>query len=981
MNSINKNKNFGGKKIFIKIFSIFFKLILSITSIIFIAILSFIIILSTKPRVIPIVNNYILNKVNEIQNTNLSFDPDEATLYFESPTSLIYTIDNLDLKIRDTQLKFSKFILNLDFIDIFFKHITINNIIIKGSSLNITIDNKNNKESSFDYKVLIKSTEDLISKALQNQIIIRNFALKNFKITFLLDNKNIDLNLENLSFNINIQDNNLIVNQDTLFNLNNSKVDSKLQTTCKNQENNKICNINISNINLDDYTVFFEKTSSIYDYLYNINGLFDLDLNFTLNKNLEFENGSATITSKLGSFYLKQFFDEKIVFMNLIANASFEDNFKKINLNPVKTSFGKTDFNMSISFSDDEEYRDIAYDFKVKDVPINQLKKFWPNFLGEEDVRPWVIEHITSGTSPNAWAKINMRYYKDEKRKKESGLQSVYSEVQMDKVLLNYSDYFPIISNINGLAIFTQDNMNIKINSGNVLNTKIIDGNIFMDFTKKIKDISIKANTKGPIADLFVHIDKGEKKIIEAKVADIVEDYYTNTKLNINVPIIDNIDFKKVAIIVDANILNKTNSILKNSSNIIASFTKPKNSDGFFGKINLIDSNIEFFPLNIYKPAKKELAFDYEAIFKDSVVYILKFDPTVNYIKFNIDGVIDLAKKEQELNIENIRYNKSQYNVYYKSYVLNNKLYNDINITGNNINYENIIDKMKNNTSLSSSGNETINDVETEDNINLNLKYFSFANDQKLNDPILSIKIIDKKMNYLNFSSNMKGKNFVKLNFDKKKKMFNLKSNDFGQLFNTVGLTDKIENGSGEININQKRINGKDVIVGDLKIDKKFSIVPDEEVKKDVLSDVKEDKNFKNLEKGLKKEKGITFDKLKGEFTYDNDILTLKEIVANSRFIKFQILLSGFINIKTGEMDMKGLFVPLGFINGLFGINKLPVIGELIFGQKDAGLFASKFTITKKNNDSKMNIDIDKFSMILPGFLRNIFSKSTWTSK
>ena len=72
-------------------------------------------------------------------------------------------------------------------------------------------------------------------------------------------------------------------------------------------------------------------------------------------------------------------------------------------------------------------------------------------------------------------------------------------------------------------------------------------------------------------------------------------------------------------------------------------------------------------------------------------------------------------------------------------------------------------------------------------------------------------------------------------------------------------------------------------------------------------------------------------------------------------------------------MNIKGLFMPVGLVNGLFGINKVPVISNIIFGQKNGGLFASKFEATKNGNE-KINIKINKFSMILPGFLRNIFT-------
>lgn len=976
----NSNKKNSGGKIIIKIFSLVFKIVLSVTSILFIALFSFLIILSVKPRVIPVVNNYILNKINSLPETKLSFDSSNATLYLESPTKLIYTVNNLVLESYDTELKLSKFILDLDFIELLYKKITINTIILKGSSLNIEIqtEKEKNKTENFDYKKIIVDIQNYISKALSNKFLIKNFSLRDFNINFLSNNKNINVYIKNSSFDINIQENNLIINQNTVFNVNSSKLDSRLITVCENEKKNKKCSININGVNLNDYTDFFNTNSTLYDYTKNIKGLFDININFILNEDLEFENGNATISSKIGSFDLRQFFDQKIIFVDLIAEADFKDNFKQININSVKTYFGKTDFMMSMSITEEDDYRNVDLNFDIKNIQLKNLKQLWPNFLGQEEgIRPWVIEHIPNGISPRAWAKINMKYFKNEDDKHSSGLQEIYSEVQIQKAELNYSDYFPIITNIDGLAIFTKNNMDIKITNGNVLSTKINDGRLFMDFTKNIKSLLISAHVNGLFSDLFVHIDKSEQELIETKVSDIVEDYYAITKLDISVPIVDDIDFYKTSLSIKTNIVNKPNYILKNSSNIPITFTKPKNSEKFFGSINLTNSNIEFLPLNLYKPAKKDLKFDYESVLKDSIVYITKFDPTVDYIKFNIDGILDIDKKEQEVSAENIKYNGSNYNLYYKSFVKNNKVYNNINIVGNNINYSNIIERIKDPTpEVKNTNKSNKNKIETETNITLVLKYFSFLDNKKLINPSMSLKIKDEKVDCLNFYADMENKKFVKLKFDKKNKMFNFNSNDFGRLFDTTGLTDRVKDGSGEININQKNIDGKDVLVGNLNITKKFSIVPDDYVKKEVLSDVKQDKNFKKLEKGLKKDTGITIDKLRGDFTYNNDILVLKEIVANSRFISLQILISGFANMKTGEIEMNGLLVPLGFINGLFGINKLPVIGELIFGQKDAGLFASRFTVRKKNNDSKMDININKFSMVLPGFLRNIFTRS-----
>lgn len=978
---MKKDKTFKKLRSLIVIRSLFFllfKISLSIISIVFISIIAFIIILSTKPRVVPIVNNYIIEMANKVDNVNINFDKSNATLYFNENLGLQYEISDVVLKLYNGTFKFSRLVLNLDFSKLLFGKININSIVLTNSTFKIDLTKQNKDEEKYDYKDILENLQKIISKFSSNSFLISKFTLRDFKISLFIDNKESDIYIKNSELNIDVQKNNLIINQDIVFNVNRNKLNSRMKVACKNQKNGKICNIDFYNINPNNYVDFFNENNKSHDYLKNIKGYFNASINFNLDKNLKFADGKFTLTCPIGSFYLKQFFDERITFTKMVVDGSFVDNFKKFNLDSVTTNFDKTEFMMSLGFKEYEDYKNLDLYFDIKKIPLLNLKQLWPNFLGQEEgIRPWVIEHITGGTSPHATAKMNIKYFNVEDKDHDSGLQDIYSEVQMEKVLLNYNEYFPEVSNIDGLAIFKKTDMLINIDSGNVLKSKINKGSVAINFVPDNKVVVIKANTKGPFSDLFVHIDKSEKKIIENNVNSIIEDYYTNSNLHLDIPIEDNINFNMAGILVDSVLVNKKNSTLKNSASIPLSFIKPRNSDSFFGNINLTRSDIEYLPLNIYKPSKRELMFNYKATLKDNVVYINEFIPLIDYISFDLKGFIDIENKKQEVSIENIEYNKSKYNIYYKSYVIQDKLYNYVDIDGENINYDNILTRMKN-SNTNDSSNQNVNNQTI---VNLNLEYLSFSDGKKLLNPVVSSRIENNVNVFLNFSADMGHKKYMKLNLNKKNMMFKLESNDFGTLFSTIDLTNSIEGGEGEISLNQKIIDGKNVIVGDLKLNKKFSILPNEQIKMDLLSDVEKDKNFKELNKSLKKDTKITFNKLRGEFEYDNNILRFKEVVANSRFINLQILASGYINLKTDQMKIEGLLVPLGFINGLFGVNKLPVIGDLIFGQKDAGLFASRFSITKKNANDKINIDINKFSMILPGFLRNIFDKNNYINQ
>ena len=517
--------------------------------------------------------------------------------------------------------------------------------------------------------------------------------------------------------------------------------------------------------------------------------------------------------------------------------------------------------------------------------------------------------------------------------------------------------------------------MIINIYSAKVLSSKIIYGNIFMDFNKKNEELDIKANVTGPFADLLVHIDKDDKKIIETSANNIIQDYYTKSNLKIEIPLVDDLDFNKVAIDIYSNILNKPNTFFKNTANIFSSFTKKQNSNDFYGNIDFTNSELVFLPLNMIKEAGKNLKINYSATLEnEEIVKNIAFTSLNNYITFKTSGYIDFTKKEQDITIYDIKYNDSNYNIFYNSYVANDKIFNNIIINGKNINYSNIVERLSNiNTKNIKKDkkvitNNTKNKVESETTIKANLEYLNFANNNKIYNPTLMIILKNNNLNILELYAKMNNKNYIKVAFDKNKNDYKIVSNNFGELLSITGTTNSLKNGNGYIEFSLDKNNN---IKGSIQLENGFKILPNDNVKSDVLTDVNEDKNFKNLQKKLKKGKAINFDKLVGEFSYFDNILTLKELVASSKYIGFQILASGTVNTSESKVDINGLFVPLGIINGLFGMNKLPLISDIIFGQKNAGLFASKFEITK-NKDEKMNIKINKFSTILPGFLRNL---------
>jgi Protein of unknown function/AsmA-like C-terminal region len=113
---------------------------------------------------------------------------------------------------------------------------------------------------------------------------------------------------------------------------------------------------------------------------------------------------------------------------------------------------------------------------------------------------------------------------------------------------------------------------------------------------------------------------------------------------------------------------------------------------------------------------------------------------------------------------------------------------------------------------------------------------------------------------------------------------------------------------------------------------------------------------------------GIAFDKIASDVGYENEIVTISNGSVKGDAIG--VLLAGTVApFTTGKLNMKGSVVPSYTFNSLPG--KVPILGELLVGGKDEGVFGAKFAI--RGTMSSPDIIVNPLSLLTPGFLRNIF--------
>lgn len=114
--------------------------------------------------------------------------------------------------------------------------------------------------------------------------------------------------------------------------------------------------------------------------------------------------------------------------------------------------------------------------------------------------------------------------------------------------------------------------------------------------------------------------------------------------------------------------------------------------------------------------------------------------------------------------------------------------------------------------------------------------------------------------------------------------------------------------------------------------------------------------------------KGIAFSKTSANVHYDGTRFRFSK--GSAKGDAMGILAEGELKpYGAASIDLKGTVIPSYTLNSLPG--KVPIIGKLLVGGKDEGVFGTKFSMRGALDDPQ--VIVNPLSMLTPGFLRNIF--------
>ncbi|MCI5049615.1 MAG: AsmA-like C-terminal domain-containing protein [Rickettsiales bacterium] len=306
------------------------------------------------------------------------------------------------------------------------------------------------------------------------------------------------------------------------------------------------------------------------------------------------------------------------------------------------------------------------------------------------------------------------------------------------------------------------------------------------------------------------------------------------------------------------------------------------------------------------------------------------------------------TQQVERANIDSFKYLQSDLSIQYQK-LPHTETYK---LTGNRLNLEPFMDDSEDGLRLSE-----IDDIQ----LNMDLAHVRLAPGRELNEVKghLHCKGICQSAS---LAAGLVGGGSLQMNIFNEggTRQFKLQSNNAGNLFRVLDVTDRLNEGgltiSGKYNdsVAAHPLDGRFLL-------KSFTL-------KDapILGRILNMSSLTGLVESLSS-KGISFDKLGSDFVYANDAVTVKNAKATGPSLG--ILSEGKINFATNILDLKGSLAPAYTINSV--VSKIPLIGEMLVGGEGEGVFAFSYSV--KGHADKPDVSVNPLSVLTPGFTRKFF--------
>ena len=826
---------------------------------------------------------------------------------------------------------------------------------------------QNSEEKSVEFNPVIK----FLSSIRSGKFPIENIEIENAVIIAKGQSFDTEILLKKSQIRTAVEGQALLISSTNKLNFDEEKSDVDFNVSCRLSKNDGLkCDVILENFVANSVA----DLHSSLEVLNRVNATLNASASFVI-KDGKMGEVLFKADAKNGDFNFPAFFAKKIDFADFSVAGKYDNNLGILNLSEIKTYLADgpqmlakkalaPHLEMSLLMSDLQNPQNQELDFyiKLRNTPLAEMEKFWPSSLNQAGIRDWVIAHIKGGDLKDAYTKFSLQKNGD-----EFLLKDIDAQVKFAGANLNYDEAFPAVNGVSGTANFSKKNMKIVLTSGEVLNSKITEGLVEIDdFDAPVALLKISGKSQGHASDSLKHVDHKSSDFIAG-----VEKYLNGASQNdfdIRLPLQETIDLSHVYISANSTIPDLKNDHVKGG--VVIHVKKDFTSTDFIANVDLTAAELDVQPFDVTKKVGVESSLNLIVSVRDPQkiriknIELWKKEPK-NLAKINAEIGFDTAPfLITSVDLKNSNFGKNNYAFSYKAD--KKSATQKISLKGEQLNFAPFIEQK---FFSKSSGNKDF----------ANLKIQVAAN----NVSLLRNKSVKHFYLALGCKNNFCSSGLAKGNYSKKQSLDlrvtkNSKENfvaidgrieDIGFLAEAFGISNTISSGDAEVKLQNRIVNKKQVLAGVVKIDDEITIFANSAVKRlaknDLFSQVK-DKIFSNDK--------TTFNSVKIEFALQDNVLDLKSLIANN--FKIGITAKGTIDLKNDIYAIKGMIIPGFIVNNLFGIGKIPILGNvvgLLTGGEGGGLFGIRYEYTRKKSDKEATFETNKVSSFVPTTIKSLF--------
>lgn len=753
-----------------------------------------------------------------------------------------------------------------------------------------------------------------------------------------------------------------------------------------------------------------------------INMPIDIDILANLNRRFEPIRMEYDLKGELGKIAFKPHLPETLMLDHFTANGAVDMENKQLSLTELLLKFGKTEISGTGDIAQKPEGVAVNFDGAAKMMPVNDLGKYWPATLAPAS-REWAITSIRGGMAELGTA--SLRIAAGDLDKEVFPDEALKSYVKVKNTTVEYLKGFPKATNASGEVMFTGTTMKADIVSAKAMTGSEIDQAhlFFTDLNHPNTPVEAELSLKSPAADVVKFLQPPYLDVLGKIPADFSAtsgDTQGNIKLKFDAfgehSKDGTINWDKVEYDVDAKLVN-INNIMLDEGMVV------QGANGTFKGNN---RSLHFKGEGLMNG--QTLAFGYQEEGTDTGVYSIKgvlseailaraglakseeiqgaigVDAVIEHSPagYTISGEADLSKTQ--ITIADIGYQKpagqasslsikpdeggysaikfltadasaaGKIKIHPTSHQLEAVRLNALKIGNTNLS-EVFYVQQPNGKQLTVKGalldlSGMPEDDKNEQSISqfpaidlaLDIGEIRLPKEQGLRNLKADVMCSAARCESADVSANFldKGSLEMRIYHEAGKRKFAMHSDNAGNLARTVDAVDEMIGGTLEISGDYDDSKSGNPLSG------RFTIT--DYVLKDapLLGKIL---NLSSLTGALQtlSGQGMKFEKLATDFTFVNDVFTMKNGKATGPSLG--IVMKGKVDIAGSTLDMDGNLAPIQIINSFIG--KIPLVGQMLAGGEGESIFAFNFSIQGSHDDP--NVSVNPLSVLTPGFTRKFF--------